>query len=113
MNAEHIDQVEPKIQAALSELKDLIRQRWPEASFEVSQGEDPDGVYLGTTVDIDDTDQAMDAIIDRLLYIQVEEHLPVSVIPVRPTHRVIEEMRTRAKTPPWQKSGVDPATLGL
>ncbi len=113
MNAEHIDQNEPRIQAALSELQELIRQQWPEASFEVSRGEDPEGVYLGATVDIDDTDDVMEVIIERLLDIQVEQRLPVYVIPVRPTHRVIEEMRTRAKTRPWQKAGVDPATLGL
>ncbi len=113
MNAEHIKQDEPRIQAALSELQELIQQRWPEASFDVSHGEDPEGVYLGATVDIDDTDEVMDAIIDRLLDIQVEQRLPVYVIPVRPTQRVIEEMRARAKTLPWQKAVVDPATLGL
>ena len=43
MNAEHINQDEPRIQAALSELQELIRQRWPEARFDVSHGEDPEG----------------------------------------------------------------------
>ncbi len=113
MNSEHVNQDEPRIQAALSELQELIRQRWPEASFHVSHGEDPEGVYLGAIVDIEDTDDVMDSIIDRLLDIQVEERLPVYVIPVRPTHRVIEEMRTRAATRPWQRAETDPATLGM
>src|SRR5438093_5457344 len=113
MNAEHIKLDDPGIQAALFELQELIRQQWPETSFEVSQGEDPDGIYLDATVDIEDTDEVMDAIIDRRLDIQVEQRLPVYVIPVRPTHRVIEDLRNRAKTRRWQKSVVDPATLGL
>src|SRR5712692_7204727 len=97
MNTEHIGQDDPRVQAALSELQQLIREHWPETSFEVSHGEDPDGIYLGATVDIEDTDQVMDTIIDRLLDIQVEQRLPVYVIPVRPTHRVIDEMRSRTK----------------
>jgi hypothetical protein len=104
MSAERISKDEPRIQAALSDLQDLIRQRWPEASFEVSHGDDPEGIYLGTTVDIADTDEVMDAIIDSLLDIQVEQRLPVYVVPVRPTYRVLEEMRARTKPRRWQRS---------
>jgi len=70
--------------SALSELRAMIQKRYPTAIFTVSYGEDPDGVYLTATVDIDDTDAVVDLVIDRLLTMQVEESLPLYVIPIRP-----------------------------
>lgn len=71
----------------------MIGQKWPSALFEVSRGEDPEGIYLTVIVDIDDTDAVMDLVIDRLLEMQIEQYLPVYVSPVRPLKRVLEEMR--------------------
>ncbi len=72
----------------------MVRERWPAASFEVSQGEDPEGIYLDTTVDIEDTDEVMDVVTDRLLELQVEEGLPIYVIAGRPLERVLAYMRS-------------------
>ena len=77
-----------RIQAAIAELQDLIRARYPEATFSVGYGEDPDGVYLRATVDVDDRNDVADLFIDRLVSIQVDEGLPVYVVPVRPPERV-------------------------
>lgn len=93
MTVEHIQEDDPRIQKALTELERLIHGRYPAATFEVSEGEDPEGIYLRATVDVEDTDEVMDTIIDHLLEIQVEERLPVYVIPVRPLKRVLEELR--------------------
>ena len=72
----------------------MMRERWPEASFEVSQGDDPDGIYLDTTVDIEDTDEVMDVVIDRLLELQVEEGLPIYVIAGRPLDQVLAHLQS-------------------
>jgi hypothetical protein len=79
----------------LSELQQLIRERYPEASFEVSHGDDPDGIYLNTTIDLEDVDEVLDVIRDRLYEVQVEEALPVYVIPLQPVERVLQTMRAR------------------
>ena len=74
-------------QQAITELEGLIQNRYPEAIFVVSQGEDPAGIYLTATVDVEDTDLVLDMVVDRLLHLQVEEQLPIYVVPVRPLRR--------------------------
>lgn len=88
MNAERVNDHNPRVVSALSELQAIIRARYPSALFAVSRGEDPEGIYLTVTVDVEDTDVIVDLVIDRLLAIQIEESLPVYVIPVRPIARI-------------------------
>ena len=83
----------PRVQSALTELKGIIRDRWPEATFQASPGEDPKGIYLTATVDVDDTTTVMDALVERLLELQIEERLPVYVVPIHTPERVAEAMR--------------------
>jgi hypothetical protein len=82
----------PRMQAAIKEMKDLILASYPDAKFEVAPGEDPEGIYLTATVDVEDTDEVFDLIVDRLLDVQVEERIPLYVLPVRPIERVIAEL---------------------
>jgi hypothetical protein len=93
MSAERIETTDERVQQALEELKGLLRSRYPEAVFAVAHGEDPEGVYLKVTVDLDDVDEVMDACGDRLLEMQVEEELPVYVIPLQPLERVLRQMQ--------------------
>ncbi|HVC80350.1 MAG TPA: hypothetical protein VNL35_07620 [Chloroflexota bacterium] len=74
---------DPRIEAALQELRTLILTRYPTAAFLTFPGDDPAGMYLRATVEVEDTDEVVDVIIDRLLAMQVDEGLPVYVIPVR------------------------------
>ena len=37
---------DPRIEQTIAELKELILSSYPEACFEVTQGDDPAGVYL-------------------------------------------------------------------
>jgi hypothetical protein len=83
----------PRIREAVAELQGMIRQRYPSATFEVESGEDPEGIYIWTTVDIEDLDEVLDLVVDRLLELQVEERLPVHVIPIRPPEPVAEARR--------------------
>ncbi len=88
MTLQTIDESDPRIQAALRELRDLIQSAYPSASFTVSRGTDPDGIYLRATVDVDDVDEVIDVVIDRLVDLQVEDELPNYVIPVEPRERM-------------------------
>ncbi|MDQ3693903.1 MAG: hypothetical protein M3464_09770 [Chloroflexota bacterium] len=69
----------PRIKAALAELQQMIAERYPTATFSDSIGTDPIGFYLDATVDIDDTDEVWELIVDRLVDIQVEDELPIHV----------------------------------
>ncbi len=83
----------PAAEKAVEELKTLITKRFPQASFVVEEGVDPQGTYLVTTVDIADTDEVVEVIGDRLVELQATEGLPVYVIPLRPIERVIAQLR--------------------
>ncbi len=91
----------PRMEDAVQELKRLVTARFPQATFVVKEGVDPEGIYLVTTVDIADTDEVIAVVGDRLVELQVDEGLPVYVTPLRPIERVVAELREReAATPP-------------
>ena len=81
------DENDPQIQAALAELKQRILERFPDTTFTVSLGEDPIGIYLYPEVDIEDLDQVRQPITERLVDMQVEEGLPIHVVPEWPPER--------------------------
>ena len=78
-----------KIKDALSELRGLIAQKYPNAIFRVTYNlSDPFGVHLIPQVDVEDTEEVLDACIDRLIQLQSDERLPVYVFPERlPNYR--------------------------
>jgi H2-forming N5,N10-methylenetetrahydromethanopterin dehydrogenase-like enzyme len=61
----------------------------PNTTFEVMHGDDPTGIYVLATVDVEDTEAVMDVYIDRLLELQIDAGLAVYVVPVRPLARVL------------------------
>ena len=93
--AKQPDLDDPRMQAAVAEMQERIRARYPDATFAASYGDDPDGVYLTVTVDLEDTDEVVDVYIDRLLDLQIEEGLPLHVIPVRPPERIAAMLKER------------------
>jgi hypothetical protein len=95
---ERIEQMSPHMQHALEELQGIIAQHYPTATFAISRGEDdPEAVHLTTTVDLDDPDEVMDLVIARVMELQVEEKLPVYLIPVRTPERVAALRRALAQ----------------
>jgi hypothetical protein len=91
----------PRLKEAIKELGVLITDNFPQAEIFIEEGFDPEGVYLKTIVDIDDTDEVINVVGDRLVELQVDEGLPVYVTPLRPIERVVAELREReAATPP-------------
>ncbi|MGH2558689.1 MAG: hypothetical protein ACRDJH_06465 [Thermomicrobiales bacterium] len=101
---------DPRIQAAIDELKETISQQFPGTTYTVAIGDDPEGVYLDAIVDLDDPDAVLDLIIDRLFEIQVEEDLPLYVIPLRTPER--REALARAKGDPWKPLAIPITALG-
>ncbi|HEX5499067.1 MAG TPA: hypothetical protein VFX03_07570 [Thermomicrobiales bacterium] len=79
--------VTPRIEDALTELEGLIRRAFPEATFTVGEGEDPEGVYLTATVDVEDRGAVIDVFLERLIELQIDDGLPIFVIPARPPAR--------------------------
>ena len=88
MRAERLDLGTPRMQAAIGELQRLIQLHYPEATFQVEPGDDPMGMYVLATVDVEDTDAVVEVYIDRLLELQIDEGSAVYVVPVRPLARV-------------------------
>lgn len=89
MSAEQLRPLDPHAQRAVEELQGLIQEHYPAATFAVQRGEDdPAAIHLLATVDLDDTDAVLDLVIERMMAFQIEEQLPVYVIPIRPVERV-------------------------
>lgn len=91
-----IDEHDPRMRQALRELQEMIRERYPSAQFGVSMGEDPEGVYLQAVVDIDDPDEVMDLVVDRLLEFEIEQGLPLYIVILQTPARIA---RLRAEQP--------------
>jgi hypothetical protein len=86
---------DPRIACALESLQDLIRECYPTATFASFCGEDPEGVYLRVAVDLDDPDEVMDLAIDRLMEYQLEQELPIYLLPVWTDERIAEDIARR------------------
>lgn len=118
MKAERRRPGDTRTRAALAELKQLVRQRYPDATFAVRRGEDdPDCIHLVATVDVEDGGEVIEAVVERLMEIQIEQGLPIFVIPLRPRESVLamrrdaEEARGRpAQASPSQPRGSAGAT---
>lgn len=106
MTPEHMNPTNLRMERAIAEMQGLIHDRYPAAVFRVARGEDPEGTYLKATVDVEDTDEVVDVFLARLLEMQVEEGLPIYVIPVRPPERIAELIRERAHSRPYGRRRV-------
>jgi hypothetical protein len=95
MSRKSLPSHDPRIARALATLETLIRERYSDAAFIAFVGEDPEGVYLHATVDIEDPDEVMDVVADMLYHMQVEQQIPVYVVPVQPLERVAEQLRSK------------------
>jgi hypothetical protein len=86
--------LDPQRRAAIQELTALVAQRYPGTSFVVSPGQDdPEATHIIAAVDVADPDEVVDLVIDRMLTLQIEEGIPVHVIPIRTPERVAALLR--------------------
>jgi hypothetical protein len=89
MNTERDRPLNAPMQAALDELRGTIRQLHPDACFRIRRGpENAESIELVVTVDLDDPFDVLDAVIDRVVDLQVDHGLPVHVIPVHSPERM-------------------------
>ena len=90
MTAQPAEEMTPRVRSALDELEAMIRRRYPQATFRVAHSpDDPAVIHLLATVDVDDTDAVLDAVVERMMELQIGEMLPIYVIPMRPPERVL------------------------
>jgi hypothetical protein len=98
MNSQYLHSLEASRREAVAELIGMITSEYPSASLEVSPGvDDPDATHIIAVVDMDDPDEVMDLVIDRLVELQVDDELPISVIPIRTPERTTQLLQTQHK----------------
>ena len=88
---------------AIAELTGLVAAHYPSASFIIAPAEDnPGATHITAVVDVEDPDEVLDLVIERELAWQLEEGVPVYVIPVQPPARILDAVRraTSADRPP-------------
>lgn len=97
MNQEHeAHSLDPRMQNGVTELEERISAKFPTTTFEVQQGvDDPEQTWLVATVDIDDPDEVIDLVVDRLLELQIDEHVPLHVLPIHTPERVAQTLSRR------------------
>ncbi len=96
MSADPVPIDAARVQAAIVELLEIIKRQYPTAAFRVERGQDdPDAIHLVAIVDIADTGELLDLVIDRLMEIQTDDELPIFVIPLRPPCTGAEEPAVR------------------
>jgi hypothetical protein len=83
-----------RMEAAISEIQQLISAKFPNTSYTTAHQDDPAGIQLIATVDTEDTDAVVNCFIDRLLELQVDDGLPLYVIPIRPARRVATQSQS-------------------
>src|SRR3712207_6667913 len=111
MSAEQARNEEPRISSALDELRGMIQRRYPETTFQVARAqEDPTIVHLMARVDVEDTEEVVDLVIDRMLQLQMDEELPSSVIPLRTRERIAALPQARAARPSLTRGALPAST---
>jgi len=82
--------VNERARAAIDELKHSILSRHSDATFIVHPGfDDPRSISLEVYVDLDDPHQILEEIIDRVVDIQVDEGIPLHVLPLHTPERAL------------------------
>jgi hypothetical protein len=87
------------VQAALDELQGVIAARYPDATFDLYRGEDPDAWWLVAWVDVEDRYDVIDLFLDRMVEMRVEAGLPVFVDVRRVSEREVETVDLDEKMP--------------
>ncbi len=98
---ESIAATDPRMQAAIAELRETIHNHYPEATFRVGPIGDMPGIWLTATVDLDDPDEVVNLVIDRVVEMQDVEGLPLHVLPHRTPERIVAMLRAERERSMW------------
>jgi hypothetical protein len=95
MNKEQPIQLDEKTTQAVAELKGMITTNYPSATFAVAPGiDEPHSINVLATVDVDDPDEVLEKVLDRVVALSVEEGVPVHVVALRTPERIAVYRRT-------------------
>ena len=98
MSHERLEGLDPRVIGAVQELEGMVRERYPSATFQVARAADgPESILVWTTVDVDDPDEVGDLVLDRMLELQIDEGIPVHLVPIRTPERVLASMKAEAR----------------
>jgi hypothetical protein len=102
-----IADVEPAVRRHLDELCARLTRAFPDADFVVYEGHDPHGVYLAVISDADDGFDVLDAVVDRLVDLLLEDNVAIHVVPA---HRTVPDTGSSAGlTRRYRAAALDPA----
>jgi hypothetical protein len=95
ISAQALDVHDDRMQEALSELQATISRHYPDSRFTIAHPEDePTSVELTAIVDVEDPDDVLDVVIERVVDLQADEGLPIHVVPIRTPERVAADRGT-------------------
>lgn len=98
MSQEHLRGLDPNGVGAIQELEGIVTERFPRTTFEVGRSaDDPDIVLLWASVDVEDPDEVTELVLDRMIEMQVEESIPVYLVPIRTPERILAELRAETR----------------
>ncbi len=81
--------LDERTRRAIQEVQGLIAARYPTTTFELARAiDDPRSIHLLAVADVDDPDEVGDLVVDRVIALQVDEGIPLHVIPLRTPERV-------------------------
>jgi hypothetical protein len=87
----------PRMQRAIDELSSMILASYPQAQFEVRpHPEEPSTTLLVATVDVEDLDEVLDLVFERMEQPRIEDDVPILVLPIHPIERVAAMLAARA-----------------
>lgn len=102
MTAERVHSIDQRTREALAELQGAIAEKYPTTRFEVRRAEDdPSAIHLVAVSDVDDLDEVGDLVLDRVIELQVDEGLPIHVIPVPTPERVAADVAAQRQRKGW------------
>jgi hypothetical protein len=88
----HLDE---KTAHAVSELEGIITKNYPSTTFAVARGiDEPHSINVLATVDVDDPDEVLEKVLDRVVELNVEEGVPVHVVALQTPERIAAYRRT-------------------
>jgi hypothetical protein len=109
MKTEQEPRLSSRMQRAIEQLKGLVHERYPDATFRIRRSpEEWRSIDLVTTVDVPDTTEVVDAVLDRVLELQLKDKLRIHVVPVRPRARVLSMLREQVEQERHPRSGLNP-----
>jgi hypothetical protein len=85
--------LDERTQQAIHELQSIITARYPTTTFELVQSPDDQAIlHLLAVADVEDPDEVGDLVVERVVSLQVEEGIPLHVIPLRTPERIEEAL---------------------